>query len=205
MSDILATDLITALYEDAGREGDADRADQLRRDADSLKDIWNRSKYARASTRDQMTVALGNASLNLAETLSEVARELYAMRQIVGDMHTHVQHNDTLVSMFIESFTPFQAEARAAWEGSAQQIKKLDTRLGVVERTITARPKQRKLEHDQLVAIQSDIASQVRSIGARLDADEQRLDRKRDELDAMHVWQAIIEERLAELERHGDA
>lgn len=106
VSDMLATDLIKTLYEDAGRETDPERAAQLRRDADTLKDVWQRTPYASAPTRDQMTAALGNASLNIADTLSELAREMRSVKTNVSEMHLDVQSSNTLVSTFLETVPP---------------------------------------------------------------------------------------------------
>lgn len=124
-TDILATDLIRALYEDAGRESDPERAAQLKRDADALRDIWSRTPYALAPTRDQMTAALGNASLNIADTMDAIASRTSQMDARVGEMHQNVQDNNTLISAFIEGFKPFQAEMLAAREETARGLGKL--------------------------------------------------------------------------------
>lgn len=121
MSDILATDLIRALWDDARREGDPERKAQLERDAMALEDVWRRSPYALAATKDQMTAALGNASLNIADSLGRLDVR-------VGEIHQHVQESNTLISAFVESFSPqfaaFQQEMRTAVEETARGQKK---------------------------------------------------------------------------------
>lgn len=131
MSDIVITDLINATWEDARRETDPERKAQLERDAAMLEDVWQRSKYALAPTREQFQAAIGNTTLNLAGTLSDVAAGLKQLDTRVGEIHEHVQHNDTLVSTFIQTFGPqfaaFEQKAQAAWEASGRGLKKLET------------------------------------------------------------------------------
>lgn len=128
MSDILAADLIKALWDDSRRETDPERKAQLERDAAMLEDVWRRSGYALAATRDQMTAALGNASLNIADTLTALASGQRRVDTRVGEIHEYVQQNNTLFSQFFDMFPPqfeaFQAEARAAWEESGRRLKK---------------------------------------------------------------------------------
>lgn len=174
MSDILATDLIKALWEDARRETDPKRKAQLERDAQAMEDVWSRSKYALAPTRDQMTAALGNASLNLADTLSAVASGLSQVRNQVSQIHTDVQNNDTLISTFIQEFPQHFAALQA------------DLRQAVGEETARGLG---KFSEDIDVLKQGQIAYNERldQVISRLDADEERfderLDRKRERLD----------------------
>jgi hypothetical protein len=130
MSDILAVDFIRALWDDARREVDPDRKAQLERDAAALEDVWTRSPYALAPTRDQMTAALGNASLNIADTLSALASGQRQVDARVGEIHTAVQENNMLFSTFFDTFPPqfavFQQEMRSAIEENARGLKKLE-------------------------------------------------------------------------------
>ena len=139
MSDILAVDLIRALWEDSRRESDPERKAQLERDAAVLEDVWQRSPYALAPTRDQMTAAIGNASLNIADTLSAMASGQRQVDTRVGEIHTAVQENNTLFSTFFETFPPqfaaFQNEMRAAAGENRTRLGKLeDLHLDVVAR-----------------------------------------------------------------------
>ena len=201
MSDILATDLIKALWEDARREADPDRKAQLERDAAALEDVWQRSPYALAATRDQMTAALGNASLNIADTLSALASGQRQVDARVGEIHTAVQENNTLFSTFFETFAPFQEEARAAWEESGRQVKKLSGEVGsltartaTIETILAARPAQRAAEHQAIVdELHARALEKITALQQVTDAHAARLDTFED----IRVWRASVDEQLA--------
>lgn len=189
-SDIIITDLINATWEDARRETDPERKAQLERDAAALEDVWGRSTYALAPTREQFQAALGNTTLNLSDTLSAVADGLHRLDTRVGEMHTHVQNNDTLVSTFVETFTPqfvaFQTEARAAWEASGLGLKKLDGDF----RALNTR------HGKQIRALASDIAA-IKKVMANRPTERAAADLRLDQR------LASMEQRLLDLEARG--
>lgn len=197
MSDILATDLIKALWDDARREDDPARKAQLERDAATMEDVWSRSKYALAPTRDQMTAALGNASLNLADTLSIVAAEMRKVTERVGQIHTDVQNNDTLVSTFIESFQPqfnlFQQEARAAWEDNGTRLGKLETgQAQIVERLGQGEEERARIAKKLDLYIAGSRREEVDDHAARITA----LEHNNTRLDALEAFRADVQRRI---------
>lgn len=197
MSDILATDLIKALWDDARREDDPERKAQLERDAAALEDVWSRSKYALAPTRDQMTAALGNASLNLADTLSIVASEMRKVTERVAQIHTDVQNNDTLVSTFIQSFQPqfgaFQQEARAAWEDNGSRLKKLETGQAQIVKRLEQGEDERATIAEKLDRyIAGSRREEVDEHASRISALEQNNTR----LDALEAFRADVQRRI---------
>jgi DNA repair exonuclease SbcCD ATPase subunit len=172
MSDILAIDWIKALWADARAETDPARKAQLERDAAIMEDAWNRSKYSLAATKDQITAALGNASLNLAERLDDVVSGYRTLDNRVGEIHQHVQEGHTLISVFVESFPTqfavFQTEMRDAAEENR-------TRLGKLE--------QGQVEYNaRLDDVDTRHTEQWQLVIERLDNSDERLDRKREML-----------------------
>lgn len=194
MSDIVITDLIQATWDDARREADPARKAQLERDAAALEDVWRRSKYALAPTREQFQAALGNTTLNIADTLAALASGQRQVDERVGEMHEYVQQNNTLFSAFFETFPPqftaFQAEMRLAAQESS-------TRLGKLE--------QGQIDYNtRLTELDSRHGGQWEELSTSQRALAQRLDRKREELDRIHqeieafkIFKADVEQRIA--------
>lgn len=176
MSDILAVDLIRALWDDARHETDEERKAQLERDATALEDVWSRSKYALAPTRDQMTAALGNASLNIADTLAALASSQRQVDQRVSEIHEYVQQNNTLFSQFFEMFPPrfeaFQEEARAAWEESGRRLEKHDDDIEALTRVV----QEHKADHDTRITSLEDYRADMQALRAALAALSARID-----------------------------
>lgn len=168
-SDILATDMIQALWNDARAETDPERKAQLERDATAFEDVWRRSKYALAPTRDQMTAALGNASLNISDTLSAVASGQRQLDDRVAEIHVHVQESNTLQSAVIEAVNGLRGDVQE----SAAEFR---SRLGKIEE-----------EHTQLAGFVSDLGeeqSQIRTDVGTLKTDFVRLETKVDALES---------------------
>lgn len=202
-SDILVVDLVKALYADAEAEIDPIEAARKMNDAEIFRGVWERSKYALAPTRSQMTAAVGNASLNIADTLQAVVAGQKRVEAKVGEMHLHVQHNDTLVSEFIATFRTEQQALHAEREGLGRQVKKLEAEL--VDRVN---------ELDQRHGAQwQEVVERLDNKRKRFEVDEERITRIEALLEARPAQRAEEHQQLVDaavaavlerLSEHGD-
>jgi hypothetical protein len=167
VSDILITDFIKALLLDAAAEDDPERRAQLEVDAHRAEDIWQRSKYALAPTRDAMTAALGNASLNLAGRLDELLNISKDTHLQMQDLHGQVPQ----IAQTLDEVAARQGKLEALQAALATEVSNSGERLSQLTIMID--------EHTDRIAALMELGKAwerwFRDLTTRVDAHDMRL------------------------------
>jgi len=100
----------------------------------------------------QLEVRENDASNRTQVALWDVQEDY---RTKIDRLNEQVSNTNMLIATFIEGFTPFQAEARAAWEGSARQIKKQSRDIAALKRQMRESQNDRALLHREVNEIKS--------------------------------------------------
>jgi len=114
----------------------------------------------------------------------------YLIRISEAEYQTNAAWRDTY-SKEIDALVAGQADLKEDHVALRGAVAGALARIEAIEALLAARPAERAAEHQAII---EEIAGPVHAV-------MDRLDRKRQELDAIHDWQARIEARLAELER----
>lgn len=215
MSDMPTPEFIAALRATARQERDPDKRAQLEADALRVEDVWYRSGEATAPTRDAMAVAMGQASLALAEQMDglfgmvkNVLDHVTRTEEATSDIHTDVKELRNLPARIeaLESgirslntqFKHLGEEAMERYTTLSDEVAKVNTRGDRIESRVDSIEEGLKLLRHEVLAGDGGLNREKRQVlTAKLEAmpddTAERLARAEQELAAL---KALIEAKL---------